>query len=350
MRVLMVGVDKQTKGGMWTVVENYLCADYFMQQTNLEYVSTSITGSMPKRLFFTAKALANILAKLIAQKYDIVHVHMAERGSVYRKNIVLAMAKCFGCKTIIHMHGAEFEEWYRSLTPKKQQGIRSILNGADKVLILGKYWEEFICSVVEGANKVSVLHNAVTVSDEKQYNPNAKNLLFLGVAGQRKGVFDLLQAIKKIDTELPDHVKLVIYGPQGERNIAEEIKLLGLQERAEYKGWLPSEKRSLVFQETAINLLPSYNEGLPMTILETMAYGIPNISTYVAAIPEAVNEDNGVLIQPGDIDALAQAILKLMMDDVCRSEKSQKAYEKAKGDFSIEKHIENVLRIYKELE
>ena len=56
-------------------------------------------------------------------------------------------------------------------------------------------------------------------------------------------------------------------------------------------------------EHAMVNILPSYNEGLPMTILETMAYGIPNISTSIASIPEVLhNNDNGFLVKPGDID------------------------------------------------
>lgn len=350
MRVLMVGVDRQTKGGMWTVAENYLHSKEFVDCANLTYVATSITGTIPKRLWFTAKALLKIAVQLIKREHDIVHVHMAERGSVYRKNLVICLAKLFGCKVVIHMHGAEFETWYRGLKPKKQHGIRRILNKADKVLILGKYWENFVCGLVDDEKKVCVVHNAVAVPAENQYNPDADKLLFLGVVGQRKGVFDLLQAIKKIEHQLPASAKLLLYGPEGERSVAGAIEELELQNRAEYKGWLPGEKRPEVFQQTAVNILPSYHEGLPMTILETMAYGIPNISTNVAAIPEAVKEDNGALICPGDIDSLAQTILEMMGNGAYRQQKSRKAYETVKTEFSIENHVAKVLEIYRELE
>lgn len=77
-----------------------------------------------------------------------------------------------------------------------------------------------------------------------------------------------------------------------------------------YKGWLDKSKQNEVFSNIALNVLPSYNEGLPMSILETMAYGIPNISTRVAAIPEVISDKNGYLIYTGDKKALKEAILE----------------------------------------
>lgn len=350
MRVLMVGVDEQTKGGMWTVAENYLRNERFVKETNLEYVATSITGSIPKRLMFTAKALLKILAKLIRKKFNIVHVHMAERGSVYRKNIVIRMASLFGCKVVVHMHGAEFELWYRALDTGKQQGVRRILNRADRVLILGEYWQEFVRSLVADKKRVHVLRNAVQVPRENPYDPGAKHMLFLGVVGQRKGIYDLLQAVKIADPQLPENAMLAIYGPEAEGSIEDVINQLEISHRAVYKGWLTEERKAEVFANTAVNILPSYNEGLPMTILETMAWGIPNISTNVAAIPEAVNEKNGAVISPGDIQKLAREILLIMEDTQGREQKSRAAFEKAKSEFSIDKHIGKLLEIYRELE
>ena len=349
MRVLMVGVDRQTKGGMWTVVENYLHNKSFMECTDLIYIPTSITGSISKRIVFTAKALVRVLWTLVAKSRDIVHVHMSERGSVYRKNIVINLAKMFRCKVVIHMHGAEFEDWYKAQAEEKQVGIRKILNKADKVLILGQYWEGFITSLMEDTCKVQVLYNAVEVPEKNHYNGEAVNMLFLGVVGQRKGVYDLLQAVKLADKELPKKARLMIYGPDFEKKIETAICELDLLDRVKYMGWLSAENKAEVFRNTAVNILPSYNEGLPMTILETMAVGIPNISTCVAAIPEAVNADNGVIIIPGDIDHLAGAIIQMMNNLEIRQKKSTEAFLCAKKKFSLENHVQQLLYVYEEV-
>ena len=348
MKVLMVGVDKSTKGGMWTVVENYLHDRTFCKKTHLKYIPTSITGKTVNKLLFTLVAYLKILYTFMTAHIDIVHVHMSERGSVYRKGIVLKTAKMFHCKTVIHMHGAEFQVWYEQLSDEKKEGVKKILNLADKMIILGDYWYEFISSLVD-KDKIEIVHNAVNVPDIIEYNPNSKNIMFLGVVGKRKGIDDLLDAMKEADKQLGDDVKLYIYGPNPDHDIGGKINYLQLSDRVEYKGWLSANEKGATFKSIAVNVLPSYNEGLPMTILETMAYGIVNISTDVAAIPEAVNEKNGILIKPGDIKALSDAIITLMNNDELRKEKSYASYQDAKTLFSLETHVAKVMKIYERL-
>ena len=88
---------------------------------------------------------------------------MAERGSVYRKGIVMKLAKIFSSKIVLHMHGAEFEVWYRSLKPKAQKKIRNILDMSDAIIILGNYWKGFIGSIVSDPDKVKVVYNEANV-------------------------------------------------------------------------------------------------------------------------------------------------------------------------------------------
>ena len=346
----MAGVDQSTQGGMWTVVENYLKNAEFCEKTNLKYIPTSIKGNFIKKICFTFVSYIKIFFELSRKKYDIVHIHVSERGSIYRKYIVLLMAQLYKCKTIFHMHGAEFEVWYKNCPDKKKKSIRKIVNKADRILILGEYWKGFLYSLVDRPEKIQVLYNAVEVPEKNKYKIEARKLLFLGVVGVRKGIDDLLEAMKNIDDKLDEDIKLYIYGPDFSYGVEEKIKKNGLEHRVDYKGWLEREEKEKVFDEIAINILPSYNEGLPMTILETMARGIPNITTSIAAIPEAVSKENGILLKPGDVKGLQQAILTLMDSEKIRQEKSDKSFAIVKRKFSLEKHIHEVLHTYDELE
>lgn len=345
----MIGVDKSTGGGMWSVARNYLGNAEFCRAVQLKYIPTSITGAVPSRLFFTAKAFLNIISALIAGKYDIVHVHMAEKGSVFRKGIVILLARLFRCKVLLHMHGATFEDWYSSSPRAVQTVVRRIVNKADRVVILGEYWKPFISSLIYSPDKLSVVYNAVRTPDANPYNPDARCILFLGVAGKRKGIYDLLDAVSMADKYLAEDVRLWICGPD-ECHIEREIEKRSLLHRVEYKGWLSPEHMPECFRNIAVNVLPSYNEGLPMTILETMAWGIPNISTAVAAIPEAVNNENGILTVPGDISGLCRAMIALSSDRNLRLKKSSLAYKTIKDRFSLNTHFAHILELYKELE
>lgn len=349
MKVLMVGVDEKTKGGMWSVARGYIQNSTYRESVDLKYVPIATVGSPVRKVLFFLAGVIKIFGLLITQKLDIVHIHMSERGSVYRKLIVARMAKLFGCKVVIHMHGAEFELWYNDLSANVKKSVRHGLNKADCILILGQYWNTFVSSLMEEQEKVKVLYNAVSVPATNRYQINAENLLFLGEVGERKGVYDLLAALASIDDQLDDKYQLLIFGPNPDGDIVDRIEKQNLQHRVRYMGWADPTQFEKLFAGIAVNILPSYNEGLPMTILETMAYGIPNISTEIAAIPEAVNQENGILIHPGDTKSLADAIVSILRDQDARKIKSENAFGTMKDIFSAERHIRQVIRIYNEM-
>lgn len=348
MKVLMVGVDESTKGGMWTVVENYINDARFVNNCNLKYIPTSIRGNILKKLLFNIFSIIKIFFYTIFNDYNILHVHMSEKGSVFRKGMIMNISKIRKAKIVIHMHGAEFEKWYNTLNDKKQKKVKKILNQSDKVILLGKYWIEFISSLMIDKTKIEVVYNAVKCPEEKKYNLKTKQLLFLGVVGKRKGIYDLLDAMEIVKSKNIDTI-LNIYGPDETEGIDNIIKNRKLEDYVIYKGWLDKKNKEEVFKNTAINILPSYNEGLPMTILETMSYGIPNISTNVAAIPEVISIDNGFLIEPGNPNQIADSIIALIQNEKERKTKSEKSFQLISEKFSVNNHLNEILKLYEEL-
>ena len=201
----------------------------------------------------------------------------------------------------------------------------------------------------ETEDKIRVLYNAVAVPENNGYQPERTNILFLGEVGERKGAYDLLQAMQHMDAQLPPDNRLVMYGPNPDGDIEQRIRALGLGQRVQYCGWADKQQREAAFAEAAVNVLPSYHEGLPMTILEAMARGVPCITTPVAAIPEAVDDQTGALVQPGNVQQLAQAILQLLGSPEERRKKSEQAHQRAREQFSLESHCAQLMRIYTDL-
>ena len=144
MRVLMVGVDKKAVGGMWTVVENYLNNSEFCKDTGLIYIATATSASTFKKILFSINSIIKVAYTLLINDIDIIHVHMAEKGSVFRKGIVVLLGKIFKANIVIHMHGATFEEWYLRCNKSKKKIVSWILNKSDAFIILGELWKDFI--------------------------------------------------------------------------------------------------------------------------------------------------------------------------------------------------------------
>lgn len=353
MNVLMIGVDKTSVGGMLTVIENYLNSKKFCNDVNLHYIATVIRANKLKKITTFISKIPEIIKTIKGENIDIVHVHMAERGSVFREGFVILLAKRLGCKTVIHMHGATIEDWYYCQNRIVHKITRHIFCTADKMVVLGELWRPFMSKVMNGHEEnISVLHNAVKMPAENSYHSDAHNFLFYGMLIQRKGIDDLLEAYKLILNDIPQNVNLDLYGDDydSEEKIRDKIKRFGLGGRAIYKGWLTADNREEAFKDAIVNILPSYNEGLPMTILETMGYGIPNISTRIAAIPEAIDDnDNGFLINAGDVQDLANKMTIVANDPQLRKRLSNAAYKKAKQEFSLESHFEQIKQIYASL-
>jgi len=343
--VLMVGVDKSSIGGMLTVTKYFLNSEKYMGATNVYYVGTATRKSpLIKILFFMVK-IPWIIIILCTKKIDIVHVHMAEKTSVYRKGVVMRLARLFGCKIICQMHAGPFMEWYRELSYSKQEYVKKIINLPDRMLVLGNYWLKQMEEIVD-SSKLGVLYNGVQIPENNNYNVSiAKDISFFGHLKATKGIYDFLEAISIIKNDLPIDAKVNLCGICDEIDIEKELSKRELEKIVLFHGWVDGEKKQDIFSRTAISVLPTYVEGLSMTVLEGMAMGIPVVTTNITTMPEIID---GIveMIDPGNVDALAQAMLTLICDEQKRKEISDKEYKRVREVFSVERMIDTTLLEY----
>ena len=173
--------------------------------------------------------------------------------------------------------------------------------------------------------------------------------IFLGNINEPKGIFDLLAAIASHKEELRGKFFLHIGGKGEENRLMNIIAENGLGDIVCYDGWVAGERKASLMSMANIYILPSYAEGLPISILEAMTYGMAIISTPVGGIPEIVRQnENGILIAPGDTEALSNAILKLAEDKACRYDMGRRSIEIVQPYLpkNVERHL-NIL--YSEL-
>lgn len=346
--VLMCCSDLSVQGGMVSVIKNYLEYGNW-NEYNIIYIPTHIEKNKILVALYFLYAYFKINKVIKEKTIKIAHLHTAERGSFYRKAILTRSLKKHGIKIVMHHHAAEFELFYNNSSKKQKQYINETLELADLNIVLSKGLVSMIKSKAPNAN-VKVLYNAVPTYKFNPYNKEATGVLFLGRLGQRKGVYDLLNVIKKIDNIIDDKIKFYFCGDGDINNIKEKIKILNIEHRIEYIGWINEKEKKSLYPKIMINVLPSYNEGLPMSILETMAYGIPNISTNIASIPEVIqNGKNGFLIKPGDVETLSSTIIELWSKPELRMEFSIQAYELIRSKFSIDNSIERLKMLYSDL-
>ena len=349
INVLMCCSDlKRVKGGMVTMVNNLLAYEGW-EDCRITYIPTHIESNKLIKLMYFGVAYIRIVWALLFGDISLVHLHVSERGSVYRKAAILKLAKCFGKKVILHHHGADFEVFYQGLSAKDREYVVRFLEAADRNLVLSeKVKENFIRKAPDA--KYAVMHNAVTVPAANQYDSEANLIVTMGRLGERKGTYDLLKAIKELDGELPEHIKICLCGDGETEKVREVIREYGLEKRISHVGWVAGKEKEEIALHALCHVLPSYREVLPMSILETMALGIPNISTRIASIPEVIGDGvDGLLIEPGDVNALTEALRTLCFHKEVRQEMSVRAYQLMKEEYSVEACSRKMRGIYKEV-
>lgn len=348
MNVLMVGVDKNRVGGMWTVAETFINDEWFNQKVNLYYVATATGGSKIKRIGKMLEGYYKAIKILASKKIDIVHIHMAEKGSVYRKGVVIRLAKLFGTKVIVQMHAGPILAWYENLPKRKQVTVAQIFNSADRMLALGKYWKKQMATIIN-ADKIEVLYNGAECPRENLYNADGKYIVYMGLLKKTKGTYDLIDAIKLIDGNLSQDIKVYLCGVDENGETARYVAKQGLQNRIVMPGWIDKNTRLELFKNTQICVLPSYFEALSMTVIEAMCYGIPMVTTNISTMPELLG-DEIEKIEPGDVQGLAELICKLVQSKELRLNNSRIEYSRAKEKFSQEKIMRRTVDIYNEVE
>lgn len=338
INVLMCGSELSVRGGMVSVIKNYLNYSKW-DDYNIIYIPTHVEKNKIIVLLYFMQAYIKILFKALKGDFKIAYFHTAERGSFFRKAILVKTLKRLGIKTVMHHHAAEFESFYAGLSDKKKKFVNDTLERVDLNIVLSNRLIPMITEKAPHA-KVKVLYNAVETYKSNPYNTDAHNILFLGRLGERKGTYDLLKVIKRLDEKIPRKIQFYLCGDGDIDGVKKIVAEYGIAHRIAHIGWIDSEQKAKCIANSMLNVLPSYNEGLPMSILETMAYGVPNISTNIASIPEVIREgENGFMIIPGDLNKLSENLLLLINDEALRLRISQHAWGDITNEFALDTHI-----------
>lgn len=317
MKILEVGPSpKRSKGGMATVIDGILHDEQFNDEFNIDCHESYIDGRLFRRIIYSIYAYFKF--RLIYKKYDLFHIHVASYGSTFRKGYYVRFLKKHGKKVVLHVHGAEYMLFYNKLNDRKKEIVNDIWKKSDVVVALSNEWKHKFektfhipdIHVINNGVKVSEFSDAI--SDSVEYRDK---FLFLGRLGERKGTYDILNAVERLKEDFPK-LKVYIAGDGEIDKVKSIIEKKNLNENIEVLGWIDFKSKINIMKKVTTILLPSYNEGLPMTILEGMAAGKVIISTNIGAIPEVViNNQNGIIISPGDILSLKNAMEKVMIDD-----------------------------------
>jgi len=352
--VLVVGRGRPAMGGIPSFVDDVLHDPWLGERVRLEHLNT--TSDQPPRP--GAATFGNALLALThayrtftrARAVDVVHINVAPAPALplARAMLLCAAARAGRASTILHAHSGRLDTCAQSLLYRVL--LRATLSITDAFIVVSASGERVVTSV-GGAAKVVRLPNGIDVrrfaAIPKPTDPPL--LSFVGTVCERKGLLDLRDAL----VDLRDRrglrrgdLRVLIVGDSAQEGPGVDRRIRGDYERAglewvEFTGALERDEVQQILARSSILCLPSHWEGFPLSVLEGMASGAAIIATRVGDIPWLVDEA-GILVEPGDVEALAGAIERLVTNHRERERMGRKARARVERDFNRE-HVASAL-------
>ena len=349
MPIVMLGTSPTANGGIATVVQLYM-NDGLLRRQNVTYICTHCCATPTDKIKTFFKALSKTAFMLSARRVEILHVHAATGTSFWRKSVFLLLAKVYRVPSVLHLHSGNSPAFYQ-----RQCGIigkalvQQALHMATRVVVVSKELEQW-AKIVAPKSKVLTVYNPIPTEEPDEYHSrDPRTILYLGRLNRAKGVYDLLRAMPAVLAENPD-AQLLLCGDGAEIETRNLIDRLKLHQNVQMLGWVNNERKAILLRSSTVFVLPSYSEGLPMSMLEAIASGLPVIVTRVGGIPEVITDQvEGSLVDPGDVDALARSITLLLKDQQKQRKMSEAAKQKTRRMFCHTRTIGRIEAIYDEL-
>lgn len=297
-------------------------------------------------------AMVRLLGAAVSGRAALLHVHMGDRGSILRKGLLLCFARLCGVPALLHLHAVELEELHGRGSASQRGLIRIPFRAASAIVVLGERQKRWLIDAMGIApEKIDVLTNGVPSLDTpplRNIRPGEPcRILFLGNLIERKGVSDLIAALAEVNRHAGAW-EAVLAGGGDENRYRRKAAELGIGEKLQFPGWVDRDAVFELLDWADMLVLPSYDEGLPLVILEALGFALPVVCTPVGAIPELLHDGEAVLlVPPGNRSALAAAIARLIGQPALRLELGRNGRELYEQRFSLQSFQDNLFAIYR---
>ena len=301
---------------------------------------TGIRGGIDRALF---KHFGVLPAKpdLRALRPALVHAHFGRGGA-----LALPIARALRVPLVVTFHGGDAtkESHYRRRLPPTvfQLRLTALKHEAALFVCVSEYIRNRMLARGFPADRLLMHRYGVELApenraDDRDQGGEGRAVLFAGRFVEKKGAAVLLDAMRRLEPDARPPLVLAGEGPQGDalRRLAVPLG------NVEFAGWLPNEALrrrmhgALAVCVPSLAALDGDAEGLPNVVLEAMAEGVPVVASRHAGIPEAVvHEVTGLLVPPGDPEALSAALQRLVEDPGLRRALGKNAREVAAERFS----------------
>lgn len=340
-KVVYIGPPRNGKGGMSTVMDQY---SRVLKPFRAAYVN-SVHGKVTALGVLTATLFKLIAYRLTGSR--IMHIHYAGQRSWLRENAIASFGRALGYRTVMHCHCSIIDL-------SSNQGIDTVrrkLQKADANIVLASVYSDYAREKLN-LKSISFVPNFMCGTADSSLDIASTSpcptFLYLGLLNQQKGFFDLLYACGKLAKQ-GKKFKLIVGGIGDMPAVRRLISQQRLDKIVELRGWITGPAKDQAMKEADVLVLPSYSEGMPMSVIEAFRAGRPVVATKVGAVPDMI--ENGVcgfVNIPGDIDALARNMC-LLIDKPELLQRQKEAALKKSRDYTPDSVIPILASIYKSI-
>lgn len=286
-----------------------------------------------------SKVVNNLKASLRKSKYDILHIASSASISLLKDYLMIKIAKKQGVKTALHFHFGRIPELAKK-NNWEWKLLTKVVKMSDVAIVIDQASYDTLLKA--GYKNIALLPNPLAPRVEsliEQYKDIKRvkgRIVFVGHCVVTKGVYELVSACKDIN-----NIELKLIGPIRDDVKTDLINLSNGEEWLKIQGKQPFEEVIREMMSCNVFALPTYTEGFPNVIIESMACGCPIITTPVGAIPEMldINGDApcGVCVEVKNIEELKNSIKLIIESSAFVNEISVRAQQRVKDLYRINK-------------
>lgn len=292
-----------------------------------------------------------ILLLIKHSNIDLIHFNLPlTTKSIIRDYILIFFAKTMKINVVLHIHGGDF--LFKKDMPKLPKLIIDrVFSCGYSVIVLSEKEKHFLSNKYS-LSDVKVLPNSVEVGSmlkRGEFNHIDKlDILYIGRITEDKGIDYMLKAFEVLNTNGKPFT-LHFAGIPDDTSTIETFKQI-LGDNFVYHGVVSGSKKRDLFIKTNVFILPSFYEGLPMSMLECMAYGLLPVVTNVGSIDTVVtNEVNGLFIDKKSVESIVNKV-SWILDNLSKiPQMSYNAQQTIINNFSAENYISELNSIYKRI-
>jgi len=348
----IVAPDGQAGGGMGRV-KDYIVESRHNGASGIRFepLVTRDGRGFAVSIWLTIRAVLLIWWMRITGRLAFVHVNFGDRASAVRKGFIVIMSRAAGTRVVLHLHAVELHHQFAKGGPVLRLLIALPFRAATSVIVLGDVWRRWLTDEVGiPGDCIDIVFNGVPVSvpPPRSFAAGERaEMLFLGNLIERKGVTDLLEAVAALPADIPDWHLSLAGGGEIDRYRALAANL-GIADRLTFVGWVDQAGARKLLLNADCLVLPSYDEGLPLVILEALGSATPVICTPVGAIPEALEDGRTALFcTPGDPAGLSARLVSIIRQPQLRKQLSDAGRVAYLDRFSAEAFLKSLFDVYR---